>query len=129
MNAKSVRFLMQIGVVGLIMIVLTIFIRRFIPMWITPFWSLLILFFVIICIVMYFLVERVKARDMRKFSNFFMAATMIKLVLYLIIILTYSLKFTADAKPFMLTFLAYYLVFTTFETVKLSKKDKNSTKK
>ena len=63
---------------------------------------------------------------MRKFTNFYMAATVIKLVVYLTIIFVYTMNFKEDGKRFAITFLVYYLIYTIFETYKLIKKEKKS---
>ena len=63
---------------------------------------------------------------MRKFANFYMAATVVKMVLYLTIIIVYVMNFKEDGKRFAITFLVYYLIYSIFETYKLVKKDKKS---
>lgn len=60
-------------------------------------------------------------KDMGKFTNFYMATTMTKLLVYLAILLIYVLIFPEDKKAFIFTFLAYYLCFTFFETYILTK--------
>ena len=68
---------------------------------------------------------KVKAKnDMGKFTNFYMGTTIVKLVTYLAVLLSYILIFPEDKKAFVFTFLAYYLCFTFFETYILAKKQK-----
>ena len=90
----------------------------------TVWWPALVVFFAIISAVIYFLSEKAKKQGMRKFANFYMAATVIKLVLYLAIIVAYVMSFKEDGKRFAITFLAYYLIYSIFETIKLAKKEK-----
>ena len=63
---------------------------------------------------------------MRKFANFYTASTVVKMILYLTIIFVYAINFKEDGKRFAITFLAYYLIFSVFETYKLAKKNKKS---
>ena len=83
-------------------------------------------FFFIVSIVMFYLSEKAKQKDMRKFANFYMASTVIKMVVYLSIIFFYAINFKEDGKRFAITFLAFYLIYSVFETYKLTKKDKKS---
>ena len=92
----------------------------------TIWWPFIVCFFFIVSIVVYFLSEKAKKKDMRKFTNFYMAATVIKLVVYLTIIFVYTMNFKEDGKRFAITFLVYYLIYTIFETYKLIKKEKKS---
>lgn len=105
---------------------LTVLVKQFIPQWITPLWGFQILFFIIVCIAVYFPTMKIKEKNMHKFVNFYMATIVIKLLLYLTIILIYALNFPEDRKPFIITFLVYYLCFSVFETYILIKKEKNS---
>ncbi len=82
------------------------------------------LFFFIVSILVYFLSMRARRKDMRKFANFYMASTVVKMILYLTIIFVYVLNFKEDGKRFAITFLIYYLIYSVFETFKLAKKEK-----
>jgi len=93
----------------------------------TVWWPLMVIFFFIVSIAMYRLCEQARQKDMRTFYNFYMISTVVKLVVYLGILAIYSLNFREDSKRFMLTFLAYYIIYSVFETYQLVKKkdDKN----
>ena len=67
---------------------------------------------------------KAKKKDMRRFANFYMGSTVVKMMLYLAIIFLYAINFKEDAKRFAITFLAYYLIYSIFETYKLAKKEK-----
>lgn len=58
-------------------------------------------------------------RRFSKFVNHFMAATGIKLLWYMIIMVTYILIFRADAIAFAINFFILYICYTVFETVSL----------
>ncbi len=122
MNSKSKRFFTFLLILIFILAGMTILINKIAPQYITPYWSLLILFFTIINIVIYFLTMKLKVKnDIRKFTNFYMGTTVTKLLVNLAVLLTYILIFPEDKKAFTFTFLAYYLYFTFFETYFLVK--------
>lgn len=129
MKNKTLSFLFKLGILGLALMLLTTLLHRAIPQWITPWWPWQVVFFVVICFVMFLSVGKARTRNIRGFANFFMAATMVKLVIYLFIILIYAFKFPSDAKPFMLTFLFYYICFTTFETVTFVRSNRKANEK
>ena len=114
------RFIIQLCILTLVVIAASFFARNILTVW----WPAIICFFFIVSIVMYFLSEKARQKDMRKFANFYMASTVVKMVLYLTIIFVYAINFKADGKRFAITFLAYYLIFSVFETYKLAKKEK-----
>ena len=49
-------------------------------------------------------------------TYFHMIETVVKLLVYLVIIAIYAIKFSDDAKSFVISFLLYYLCFTFFGT-------------
>ena len=100
----------------------SVFMRGILTVW----WPAIVLFFFIVSMVVYLLSEKARRKDMRKFTNFYLASTVVKMVAYLTIIFVYALNFKEDSKRFAITFLAYYLIYSVFETIKLSKKDKKS---
>ena len=122
MKSKNIRFLFLLLALIVVVSGLTMIIKSSLPQFVTPYWSLLILFFAIVSIVIYFMTMKVKAKnDMGKFTNFYMGTTIVKLVTYLAVLLSYILIFPEDKKAFVFTFLAYYLCFTFFETYILAK--------
>ncbi len=116
------KFIKQLCILTLILIVASIFARNILTIW----WPAIMGFFFIVSIVMFYLSEKAKQKDMRKFANFYMASTVIKMVVYLSIIFFYVINFKEDGKRFAITFLAFYLIYSVFETYKLTKKDKKS---
>ncbi|MCQ2318410.1 MAG: hypothetical protein MJZ90_05775 [Bacteroidales bacterium] len=92
---------------------------------VTAWWPLLVVLFFAVSLALYQLCEKAKKKNIRTFYNTYMASTFVKLIVYLAILLVYSLNFKEDSKHFMLTFLAYYLIYSVFETYQLVKKTKN----
>jgi len=115
------KFLSGLILVTLAVSLLSLPLAKFMTMW----WPLMVVFFFLVSIVVYHFCEQARQRDMRKFSNTFMIATAVKLVVYLTILTVYALNFKEDSKRFMLTFLGYYLIYSAFETYQLAKKKKN----
>lgn len=126
MKNKTLSFLFKLGILSVALMLLTTVFRRIIPQWITPWWPWQVVLFFVIGLLMFLSVGKTRTRNIRSFANFFMVATMIKLVIYLFIILIYAFKFPSDAKPFMLTFLFYYVCFTTFETIAFVKESRKA---
>ena len=116
------KFIKQLCILTLVVIVASIIARDILTKW----WPDIAGFFFIVSIVVYYLSEKAKRKDMRKFANFYMASTVIKMMVYLSIIFFYAVNFKEDGKRFAITFLAYYLIYSVFETIKLAKKEKKS---
>ena len=114
------RFISHLVILTVVVMVASLALHKMLTVW----WPAIVVFFAVISALMYYLSEKAKAKGMRKFANFYMAATVIKLVLYLTIIVVYVMNFKEDGKLFAITFLAYYLIYSVFETIKLAKKDK-----
>lgn len=116
------RFIKQLCILTAAVIVASIFARGILTIW----WPAIVGFFFIVSMVVFYLSDKARQKDMRRFANFYMASTVVKMVLYLTIIIVYTFSFKEDGKRFAITFLAYYLIFSIFETYKLVKKDKKS---
>lgn len=59
------------------------------------------------------------------FVRYFLAATTLKLFVFLLIIVAYVMPKPADAKHFAVCFLIFYIFYTAFETFHLLKHFKN----
>lgn len=117
MRSEHTKFFLSLLCVMALSAVLTLPLKHIIPQFVTPYWSLQILFFALVNVMIYFTGVRIKSRGSTdKMTNFYMITTMVKLVTYLAILLIYALIFPTDAKAFIITFMMYYLFFTIFET-------------
>lgn len=119
MQVKDKKFISQLCLVTLATMLVSALLMRHLTIW----WPLIAVFFFIVSIAIYFLSEKQKKKDMRSFTNFYMVTTVVKMVAYLSIIFIYVMSFKEDGKRFAITFLAYYLIFSVFETFKLSRRD------
>ena len=119
---ENKRFFIRLLLLVIAVVGLTLLMKLSMPQFVTSFWWTLILFFVAVNTLVYFLTMKMKSKnDFRKFNNFYMLATVTKLLLYLAIVAAYSFVFKEDSKAFIITFLIYYLCFTVFETLMLVK--------
>lgn len=120
--ASNKRFFVGLLLLIIAVVGLTFLLKLSMPQIVTSFWWALMLFFVIVSVVVYLITMKIRAKnDFRKFNNFYMLATVIKLLLYLSIVTMYSFICSDDSKAFIITFLIYYLCFTVFETLMLVK--------
>ena len=96
---------------------------------VTPALFPLIVFFYVLSLSVHFILIKSSKQKFTRFNNYFMLSTVSKLVLYMIIVITYVLKNAGDAVNFLITFLILYVLFTGFEVisiVKATKKIKSS---
>lgn len=91
------------------------------PAWSTPVWPWLLMFFIVSNTVLYWLFNKAQQKKLSSFANYFMIATFTKLLLYLAVILIYVWFNRSGAVAFILTFFVYYVVFTAFEVLSVSK--------
>lgn len=99
---------------------LSMMLSVYVPEYITPQWHYLLLLFVVVSVIMFRKAINMRDKnDIYKLTNFHMIATILKLVGYLAIIAIYVIKNPEDKIAFVITFLAYYLCFSIFETYML----------
>ena len=117
MKYQHTKFFISLFCVTALATALTFVLKYIVPQIITPYWPGLILFFVIMNVIIYFMTAKVKSKnDINKTTHFHMLTTILKLVVCLVIIATYSIMFSESAKAFVVSFLVYYLCYTLFET-------------
>lgn len=83
-------------------------------------WALLG-FFVAITALVHYRLLRSGEGDPKAFVRQFMGLTSLKLLVYLLLIVFYAFSYKNTASVFILHFLVFYLLFTTFEVVLLYK--------
>ena len=109
MKSARRKFLISLlslfGILWGISMILTVYA----PQYITPQWHYLLLLFVVVSTIMFRKTLDIRAKnDTYKLTNFYMIATILKLVGYLIIIAVYVIKIPEDKIAFVITFLTYY---------------------
>jgi len=100
----------------------------FIPGILTKFWPLLLLLFAGITLTLVTLLFSASEKKFSSFSNTFMIASMLKILLLLIILGGYAFKFPNDAIRFSLALLLFYLLYLAFEIIWLLKLQKSDRK-
>lgn len=81
----------------------------------TSYWALLILLFAGITLTLVTVLISASTKKFSRFSNTFMIASMLKILLLILIIGGYSYKFPGDAIRFSITLLVLYLIYLGFE--------------
>jgi len=118
MRKKYQHFILRLTFLSLILGIIVLILDRLLPSGIvspaSPY--LLILFYVITAIVHYVLL-RITALNPRKFVGYFMLATSLKLMNYLIVVVVYVFYVKEGILSFILTFFILYIIYTAFEVV------------
>jgi hypothetical protein len=84
---------------------------------ITPMLPVLVIFFLVTGLGVYYFFEKAVTKRFSMFTNYFMIATMLKIMLYLAVIVIYAFLRRSDAVTFIITFFLLYLCYTTFEVI------------
>ena len=104
----------------IILALICFIISYFLPVkYITPTLPYLFIFFFAVTLFVHYVLMKACEKRMSKFVNFFMLATFLKLMLYIMILVIYVLFNRSDAIPFILTFFIIYLFFTVFEIISI----------
>lgn len=85
------------------------------PAFISPTLPYLLIFFTAATLLSYYFLQKKMEGSPSGFVTAFMANSIIRLLLYLVIIAVYAFTNRADAVNFILSFFLLYVIFTTFE--------------
>jgi len=116
---------------GIIVFTLILFTLEFISSsqinekWVSSSWPFVVIFFLAFTIVMHYQLLKSTEGNPKKFVFTFLLMTTVKILLYLAVILIYSMFNRPDAMAFILAFFLNYFFFTIFElsaVMKLMKK-------
>lgn len=78
-----------------------------------------IVFFLLLTISVFYFQIKISLQKTSRMVNFFMLATALKLLLFLVIVISYSLANNDDAANFIISFFIIYLAFSVFEVIQL----------
>lgn len=115
------RFIRNLTIFTAILAILGFTVSYFTPGIITKFWPFLLLLFAGITLSLVTLLFSASEKKFSRFSNTFMVASMLKILILLIIIAGYAFKFQDDAIRFSLTLFVYYILYLAFEIYWLMK--------
>lgn len=126
MKAPYITYLKHLLIFSLVIVTIYIILSYLLPV---RFFSValpfLFPFYIATSLISYHYLLRSLHKRFSKFVNQFMAATAIKLLWYMIIMVTYILIFKADAVAFSINFFILYVLYTVFETVSLVRYSKS----
>ncbi|MBW6491679.1 MAG: hypothetical protein K0B15_10865 [Lentimicrobium sp.] len=121
-------FLKKILVLTGITAILIVLFYLFKPHYISPALPFLLAFFMAVSVISFKILQKKAIHEPRKFVTGFLAHSVIRMMLYLIIIVSYAFLYRTDAIKFIIGFFILYLVFTGFEVfqfLKLTKRTGN----
>lgn len=83
------------------------------------------IFFILTTGILHYLLLKGLEKKPQMFVTYFMGLTGLKMFLYLIIIVIYFFIYKSQAMSFIVSFLAFYILFTIFEVVSLVKSSRS----
>lgn len=122
------RFIRNLLIYTAVIALAGIAVSYFAPGILTKFWPLLLMLFAGITLTLVTLLFSASEKKFSRFSNTFMIASMLKILMLLIILGGYAFKFPDDAIRFSISLLLFYLLYLAFEIIwllKLQHSDKN----
>ena len=121
------RFIRNLTIYTIALAVLGIAISFLAGGLLTKYWPLLLLLFAGITLTLVTLLISAGEKKFSTFSNTFMIASMLKILLLLILIGAYAFRFPNDAIRFSVSLLVFYILYLAFEIywlLKLQRSDK-----
>jgi len=118
------RFLKNLLILTSIVSAIAASIYILLPQFVTPALPWLILFLAVTTYILFRVLLKASKEKFNKFTNYFMAGTMSKLLLLLSLIAVYLYFFRDDAIRFAATLFILYLIYTFFEVIWLLKINK-----
>lgn len=118
MRKKYLHFIIRLTCLSLATGLLAFIVGRFLPEGVmSPAIPYLIILFHVITAIVHYILLRISTLNPRKFVSYFMLATFIKLMTYLIIVVVYAFYVKVGIMPFILSFFILYIFYTVFEVV------------
>lgn len=125
MNTITRSFLKQLLIVASIFGIIIIGVIYALPaQYVSPALPYLLVFHTAATLISFLYIQKKTSQSPKKFVNVYLTNTTIKLLLYLVILMVYSIYNFRDAINFIISFFIFYLVFTVFEVVHLLKANK-----
>jgi hypothetical protein len=115
------RFIRNLIIYTVVLAVAGIAVSSFTTGLLTKYWPLLLLLFAGITLTLVTLLFSASEKKFSRFSNTFMIASMLKILMLLVILAGYAFKFPDDAIRFSLALLLFYILYLAFEIIWLLK--------
>lgn len=129
MTAVSRQFLLKITILSfLIFAISTILFSTILKTWYFAAYPYQVLVIALVTTIGHLWILKAAAQNMRRFTTAFMASVTLKLMVYLTFMLVYLLLNKSQVIPFVLTFIAFYIIFTIFEVIQVLNVIKNNSK-
>ena len=120
MKAPYINFLKNLLIFSLIVVIIYIVLSYLLPVsYFSMALPFLFPFYIGTSLISYHYLLKLLHKRFSKFVSLFMAATAVKLLWYMIIMVAYILVFRQDAVSFSLNFFILYICYTSFETISL----------
>jgi hypothetical protein len=118
MTKKYGKFILKLFILSLIAGLTAYLLDLAVPEGIiTNVYPYLILLFLIISAMVHYVLLRISELNPRKFVGYFMLATTLKLLIYLVVVFIYVLLVKSGILQFILAFFILYIIYTVFEVV------------
>ena len=118
MRKKYIQFIIRLTILSLVLGLLAFILKRFLPSGVvSPAIPYLIVLFHVITAIVHYILLRITTLNPRKFVSYFMLATFLKLMIYLIVVIVYIFYVKEGILSFILSFFILYIFYTVFEVV------------
>jgi len=118
MRKKYIQFIIRLTILSLALGLLAFILSRFLPVGVvSPAIPYLIILFHVITAIVHYILLRITTLNPRKFVSYFMLATFLKLMNYLIVVVVYVFYVKVGILSFILSFFILYIFYTVFEVV------------
>ena len=129
MNTIYFQFLKKLIILTVAVFLVFYAVAYFLPVeLVTPAMPYLILLSASVTLLFHYVIIKASEKKFSRFISYFMIATALKLLLYIIIIFLYVYLNRSDTLPFVITFLLLYIIFSVFEIINLLKIQKPASK-
>jgi hypothetical protein len=126
MKSLFLRFTRDLLVLSFIISAIALLLYYIWPSAVTPAILVLIPFFIITTTTLFIVLSRASTGKFSRFTNYFMIATLLKLLILLTTTAIYIFFFRSDAIRFAITVFVLYIIYTVLEVRWLLKMNRNS---
>jgi len=120
MKKKFGNFFVKLVVLTLMVSLLAFILNLVFPQHvITNVFPYLLALFMIVTVAVHYVLLRITMLNPRKFVSYFMLATFLKLMNYMIVVVVYVFTVKEGILSFVLNFFALYIIYTVFEVVSI----------
>lgn len=120
MNTTYFQFLKNLLILTVAIFLIFYAAAYFLPVeLVSPAMPYLILLSASVTLIFHYVILKASEKKFSKFISYFMIATVLKILLYTIVIFLYVYLNRSDTIPFVVTFLLLYVIYSVFEIINL----------